>query len=242
MVFNDTTTKLGLLQDCEMKLFGDNGYGQITGNADRLLQFTARINRRQDRFIQLAMAADGRWQYDDTNFTDYTTATTTIVSGQRDYVFDVAMMEIEKVVILPNSSVWTELTPFDINDPRARAYIENNTFNTGIPTQYDKSANSVFLDPVPNFTLLSALKVIFKRGASYFLSTDTTKAPGFAGIFHNYLSTGASLDYAIDRNLTTQIQTLTPVVQLMEDSITDFFSKRSRDEQKVLRPAYKNSR
>lgn len=246
MVFSDTTSKLGLLQDCEMKLFGDNGYTQITSNPNRLLQFTGRINRRQDRFVQLAISADGRWQYDDTNNIDYPEATTTIVSGQRDYPLDVSMMEIESISILgsANTSNYTQIYTIDVTDGSglSRSYIENNPNGGGMPCAYDKTANSIIFNVAPNYTALLGIKVRFKRGTNYFVSTDTVKVPGFPALFHDYLSTGASLDYAVDRNMTTQIGTLGQIVAAKEDTILDFFSKRSKDEQKLIYGAYRSSR
>lgn len=246
MVFNDTLTKLGLLQDCEMALFGDNGYGQITSNPNRLLQFTARINRRQDRFVQLAISADGRWQYADTNNTNYAEATITMTSGQRDYPLDLSMIEIESVSILTpgSTTMYSLIYPMDVEDRNALslAYIENNTNNSGTPIAYDKTENSIVFNCTPNYTVAAGIKVRFKTIANYFISTDTTKVPGFASMFHDYLSRGASLDYAVDRNMTTQITTLSPIVQTKEDAILDFFSKRSRDEQKIIRPIIRSSR
>ena len=229
-----------------MKLFGDNGYGQISGNTNRLYQFTARINRRQDRFIQLAFEADGRWQYDDTNNTDFPVATTNLVANQIDYAFGVDMMEIEKVAVLSSATngIYNIIYPIDISvtNPVTIAYVENNTNNVGVPTAYDKMANSIILQPTPTYSATNGIKVYFKRGANYFVYTDTTKVPGFAGILHEYLSAGASLDYAVDRNMVTQINTLAPKVLAMEDAITSFFSKRSRDEQKIIKPVVKSSR
>ncbi len=246
LVFSDTTNKLGLLQDCEMRLFGDNGYGQITSNPNRLLQFTARINRRQDRFVQLAISADGRWQYDDTNNTDYPEATTAIVSGQRDYPLDVSMMEIESISILgsANTSNYTQIYAIDVTDGSglSRSYIENNPSGGGMPCAYDKTANSIIFNVNPNYSAPLGIKVRFKRGTNYFISTNTTQVPGFPALFHDYLSAGASLDYAVDRNMTTQISTLGTVVLAKEDAILDFFSKRSKDEQKIIRSAYRTTR
>lgn len=243
MVFSDTSTKLGLIQNCETKVFGDDGYGQISGNTNRLYQFTERLNRAQDRFVYLAMSADGRWQYDDTNNTDYPIATTALVSGQRDYTFALEHLEIEKVLILhaATNGQWTLLHPFDQDDPSAQTYLENNTGNTGIPFRYDKKANSIFLDPVPNYSVSAGLKIYFKRGPNYFVYTDTTKVPGFASIFHDYLSLHASTNYAVDRNLANAAN-LNSLLEAKEASIIDFFARRNRDEQLTLSARSNNSR
>lgn len=235
MVFRDDTTKLGLLQHCETTLFGDNAYGRITGDTNLLYQFTARINRAQDRFVYLAMSADGRWQYDDTNYTDYGIATTNIVSGQRDYTLAVTHLEIEKVLILPSatSSNYELIKPMDQDDSDATGYLENTSSNVGTPVRYDKRANSIFFDPTPNYNATAGLKIYFKRGPSYFTYDDTSDVPGFASIFHDYLSLHACRDYAIERNLSNA-KSLDELVQRKEQSILDFFSKRNRDEVTVM--------
>lgn len=235
MVYSDTINKTGILQDAEIALYGDNGYGQITGNPNRLLQFTARVNRRQDMFIKLAFEADGTWDYDDTNYTDFPTATTAIVSGQRDYSFDISMLEIEKVMILPSATATAYVTiyPVDIKDKLYSEIALNNPNNTGTPYRYDKQANSVILDPTPNFSVLAGIKVIFKRPAFYFISTDTSRSPGFSILFHNYLSRGSALDYAVDRIMPIAA-TLVGQVALIEKSISSFYNRRTLDERKTM--------
>jgi hypothetical protein len=245
MLFSDTTTKLGLIQSCEMKLFGDNGYGQISGNTNRLYQFTGRLNRAQDRFVQLAITSDGRWQYDDTNNADYPEATTNIVSGQRDYPLDVTVFEVESVSIISNGgTTYTLIHPFDTTDSGmlSRTYIENNSTNTGTPLAYDKTANSIVFNCIPDYNATAGLKIRFKRGANYFVYTDTTKVPGLPALFHDYLALNASLGYAKDRTMVNQINTLTPQVQEQENAIIDFFSKRSRDESKFIKGVRHSSR
>lgn len=236
MVFNDTTTKLGLIQDCEVRLFGDDGYGQISENTNRLYQFTARINRAQDKFTYLALTADGRWQYDDTNYTDYGIATTNLVSGQRDYTFALEHLEIEKVLILNSASggSWQILKPIDQDDQGVESYLENNTGNTGIPYRYDKRSNSLFFDPVPNYSVSAGLKIYFKRGPSYFVYTDTSKVPGFASIFHDYLSLHAAAHYALDKNMQNA-KSLFSLLTDKEVAIKDYFGSRSKDEPVGLR-------
>ncbi len=237
MVFSDTTTKLGLIQDAEIALFGDSGYGKISGDTNRLLQFTARINRRQDDFVRLALTLDGAWQYDDYNHVngsgeaDFPEATTSIESGRRDYRFNVSMLEIEKVMIYTTatSNDYQTLEPVDINDRLISPIAENNATDTGIPYKYDKKGDTVILYPTPNYNASLGLKIIFKRGPKYFVYTDTATAPGFASIFHNYLSRGAALDYAIDRGMPVATNLATQVAKI-EQQIGAFFNRRILNE------------
>lgn len=233
-VFSDTSTKLGLLQICERKLFGDDGYGQITENTNRLYQFTERINRAQDRFCYLAMTADGRWQWDDDNYTDFAIATTSIVSGQNDYTLNVSHLGIEKVLIKDSGGTWQVITPLDQNDTDAKTYLENNSGNSGTPTKYDKRGNSLLLINTPNYNSSGGLKIYFRRGASYFVYIDTTKVPGFASIFHSYLANHASTYYALDRTMKKAKDWYADLLK-EEEAIKEFFSTgRNKDEQPRL--------
>lgn len=249
MKFNDTLLKDGLLQDCEMKLFGDEGYGKITDDPDRLLQFTARINRKQDKFAFLAMTADGKWQWDDENHVDangkytYNIAKCDLVAGQRDYQFALEMLEIDKVYIKVSATgVYQEIYPVDTDSERGTDSFTNGLDVQGIPYRYDKRANAVFLDVIPSVTIPLGLKIHFKRPAVNFLSTDTDRTPGFPSIFHDYLSTAASYDYAAEHSMPVAGGRLrngsyTGLLLTLKDKETDieaFFGRRSGDERKKV--------
>lgn len=239
MVYSDTSTKLGLLQDCEQLIFGN--YGDITNNSDRLYDFNARINRAYDKLATLIMSCDGRWQFDDTNYTDLPIGSTNIVSGQQDYSFDVEYLDVLKVVLQDSAGIKYILIPIDINDPIALPYLIQPSTIQGIPAYYDKLGGSILLYPTPNYSRTLALTVYYQRKPSYFVYTDTTKPVGISSIFHRYLSLEASSDYAISKGLSTK-NDLAERVKEMEANIEDFYSKRSKDEQKFIRPAFRSSR
>lgn len=238
MVYSDTTTKLGLIQDCEQLVFGN--YGDISGNSSRLYDFTARLNRAYDKAASKIMACDGRWQFDDTNYTDFPIGTTALVSGQADYGLDVEHLSITKVFALDSSGNKYLLQPIDINDPVAISYMKTPTA-TGLPTFYDKTGGSVFLFPTPNYSKAAGLIIYYQRKPSYFTYTDTTKSPGVPAIYHRYLSLTASLDYAVSKGLTMKNDVAT-LVKDMEDDMTEFYSKRSKDESKWISPIIYSSR
>lgn len=248
MVFSDTTTKLGLIQDCEQLVFSN--YGDISNNSDRLYDFTARINRSYDKLATKIMSVDGRWQFDDSNYTDLPIGSTSLVSGQQDYTLDVEYLDIEKVVALDSAGNKVILKPFDINDPIAKVYLTNINTVGGVPLYYDKFGGTLMLHPIPNYNKSLGLVVYFRRKPSYFAYTDTTKAVGVPAIFHRYLSLNASLDYAMSKELSIAggvmrggFKTgLLMMVSEMEDMIEDFYSKRSKDEAKFIRTTYRSSR
>lgn len=240
MVFSDTTTKQGLLQDCEQLVFGN--YGDISNNSDRLYDFTARMNRSLDKVASKIMQVDGRWQWDDTNYTDFPVGSTDIISGQADYTLDVTHLIIEKVTILDSSGSSYVIYPIDIQDPVMFQYLQQPpTQATGQPTYYDKKGNSIILYPTPNYNATAGLTVHYKRPASYFAHTDTTKAPGIPSIFHRYVSLDASLDYAISKGLSVKNDIATLHADI-ENIIQEHYQKRSKDEPKFIRAINYSSR
>lgn len=232
MTFSNTTTKDGIIQDCEFWLFGAN-YGQISGNSNLLNTFTALSNRALDSVSVIAMSSDDRWQYDDTNYTDYPIATTATVLNQHDYVLSASHLRITRVELKDSTGNWKVLTPIDLADiPNARdEFMETS----GIPQYYDKMANSLFLYPAPDYSQSDSIRVYFQREPSYFLSTDTTKEPGFASIFHRLISLKACIDYATANNLTDKITILNTKIKEQEEEIKTFFGRRNRDEKLRIR-------
>lgn len=230
--FSDTSSPYnGLIQECERRLFAGK-YGAISGNTDLLAGFTDRINRGMDRGVQLIERADGRWQWDDTNQTDYPIATTNLVSGQRDYTFATSHIEIIKVEIKDESGNWTYLTPIDIKD---QTYPLEETYEDDAqPRFYDKLANSLFLYPSPNYNSTNGLKIFYKRGPSYFTTSDTTKTPGLNPLFNVYPAIYACRDYAVEQRLTVAGD-MQALLGQMESDMIDSYARRGLDERGKIR-------
>lgn len=252
MKFNDTSAqKDGLIQDCEIKLFGDEGYGKISDDDDRLAQMTNRIRRAQDRFSLLAMTADGKWQWDDTNHVDangkytYNIGYCALEQGKRDYRFALEMLEIDRVYIKTSTTgFYQQIYPVDPDtEPGKYGLIDEQNIQ-GVPYRYDKRADTILLDPIPFADIPLGLKVYFKRSSPYFTITDMDIEPGFASIFHNYLSLHSSRSYAADHSmpqaggrLKNGAYTGWLLDQMnMEEDIKMFFGRRSGDERKQLAP------
>lgn len=230
--FSDTTTKNGLLQDAEIVLFGDNGYTQITSNANRLLTFTQLMNRALDKVSTIIMASDGRWQFDDTNFSDLPIGTTTLVNAQQDYTLSVSHLRILRVEIMDQNGNYNKIEPIDWNDIQSRSMTEFMD-TTGTPQYYDLVGSSIFLYPKPQtayITAIAGMKIYFQREPSYFVSTDTTKVPGFNSLFHRLVSRIACHDYAMARQLP-QKKDLEEQVTILQAELRDFYATRLPDEE-----------
>ena len=152
-----------------------------------LKDMARRCNSALDRFVFLAATANGTWEFDDTNQTDLPIGTTDLFTTQQDYSFASDVLIVEKVLAKDTTGVWNELKARDITEPETEALWKLTSSSVGVPTMYDKFANSLLLSPIPNYNSTAGLKVVFQRGPSYFASTDTTKAPGIPTIFHTYI-------------------------------------------------------
>jgi len=186
LVFNDTSSLKGLVQEYEREIGAD--VGAVSGNTVRLKQFTASANQALDDFTVLALQAGGTWQWDDSNQTDYPIIRTNIVSAQRDYTFTTdesgnLILDIYRVRVADSAGNYKDITPVDLQTSGQFAYTDTAT---GVPTAYDKTANGILFKEIPNYNYTNGLEVYINREGSYFVYTDTTKKAGVPGIFHRY--------------------------------------------------------
>lgn len=242
-VFSNTTTKDGIIQNIERNCgFND---GDVSGNSTLLAYFTGDVNSSLDKVLSIIFEAGGTWQFDDSNHTDYPIITTNIVSGQRDYSFTTdgssnLVLQVYKVFRADSQGNFDEIVPVDVQTGAPANYTDGN--NTGgLPSTYDKTANAIFLDPIPNYNYTAGLKVYINREASYFTTADTTKKPGFAGLFHEYLALRPSYFYCL-RNDISRANGLKQEMLEMENAIAEYYKSREKDAVKTLIGASNNAR
>ena len=108
------------------------------------------INNAYEEVIGWILGADGKWQFDDNNFTTFPEATTTLVEGQKDYSFDVAHLEVLRVQVKNTAGAWFTLNPIDRQDYHEP--LEEVFRNDGTPVKYDKDGSSIVLYPGPAST------------------------------------------------------------------------------------------
>lgn len=233
--FNDTTNYRGLVQKFEREV----GFkrGDVSNNEDRLKEFTVDVNEALDDFFAIALPAAGTWQLDDSNHTDdYTIATTDLFSGQRSYEFITdengnLALDIYRVFIKSeNDSVgYSEIFPVDQQSDILTSGFWDGRNVTGTPGEYDKTGNSIILDPIPGYSAEDGLKVMFNREGSYFSYTDTIKKPGVIGLFHKYFYLKPALEFARREQLAVYSQLVGRVAEV-EDQIKKHYGSRARDE------------
>lgn len=232
-------------------------FSQILSTIDRncktstasysLADKTADINMALDSALSIIFKAGGTWQFDDSNHTDYPIITTNLVSGQRDYAFVTdeqgnLILDIYKVLIAQPDGTFKEITPVDVqSDKDGVSGFFNGLDAQGTPNKYDKTANAIFLDSIPNYSITNGVKIYINRESTYFLTSDTTKKAGFAGTLHEYLALRPSYQYAY-RNSLPNVALLQTEMLLMEKKIDEYYGKREKDVVKRLKPNVENNR
>lgn len=237
--FNVTTSPFnGIIQLIEREIGVDKGY--ISGNATRLGHTTTDINMAWDNYLRIAFKNSGTWQFDDSNHTDYPIIYTDLVADQQDYSFTTdensnLILDIYKIAVLPSATatVYEEIYPVDQQTKdRGRNLVEGNV-DSGVPYQYDKTGNGIFLDERPSYSATNGLKIYINREASYFTTSDTTKKPGCPGNHHTYFAIKPAYEYARRNNLSITNALFNEVLK-MEQEIAADFANRQRDERAQL--------
>ena len=246
--FNDTTNYKGLVQIYEKEI-GVNR-ADISGDSNKLKEFTADCNLALDDFISMAIQSGGTWQFDDSGHSDYPIITTNIVSGQRDYSFTTdgsgnLILDIYRIMIADSGGTFREMESTDqqtltSNNVNTDTFIDGQN-STGTPTRYDKTANGLFLDPIPNYNYTNGLRLHINREGSYFASSDTTKKPGVPGLFHKYFALKPAMDYARRKSLASYPRIELEVAK-MERDIKEYFGKREKDIKRRLRANVENTK
>jgi hypothetical protein len=238
LVFNDTTSLRGLVQEYERECGFD--YGEVSGNTTRLKEFAAGANNGLDEFFKLAIQANGTWKLDDSNHADYAIISADLIAGQRDYPVTKdqdgnAILEVFKAFVAGPDGVFREIFPVSVADGSQDVSTFTDGRNQqGMPSRYDKEANAVILDPVPSYNMRAVeegkrgLKLYVNREAKY-LSYDAPAAyPGIPGLFHRYLALWAAEQVLRRKSAVRYAATKAERVQ-MEVDIKEYFAGRARD-------------
>ena len=240
MVFNDTTTSQGIVQDTYFEVNAD-------ANTYPIADVTRHANTALDNVVTLILGSDKRWSFDSTNATDLPIGTTGLISGQQDYSFDTEYLVIKSIECSDAQGKWFRLKPIDNYDEEC-ALSEFMTTD-GQPVYYDKVGSSILLYPAPNYSISpidtpnGGLRAYFQRKIDYFGATDTTKEPGFAKHLHKYIPLYCAYAYACAKDLSKQ-NSLKARLTFYEGNklqggsdagaISQFYSYREQDDTLVI--------
>jgi hypothetical protein len=233
-----------MIQLCESEL-GFN-LGDISGNVSLLKQFTFYLNLGVSEAWSVILPASGKWTLDDINQTDNPIVKTDLISGQRNYTFTDdssgnAILEIFKVFVKDTSGVFHEIDAVDQNTETVTALTDGRN-QSGMPTKYDLIANGISFDYVPDYSSTKGIMMLIDREATEFVTTDTTKKPGFAGQFHEYPVLSACYRYAAGpRQLPCKTDLLDRKTK-MEKKMQEYYADRDRGNRKRMTPSVDSTR
>lgn len=222
MYFNPTDKSNSIIGDIDFLLFGDSS---TLNDSYSLADRTRNVNITLDETVAEMFKADPNWDYDDTSNTDFPIATTDLIASQDNYSFPDTTLVINRVRIMdPNGDMKTL-------EPVTRAELTDAELaSTGTPTSFYKKGGSFFPVPIPNYGATTGVEVEFQRGANHFETTDTDVAPGFNSLFHQILSVGASLRYAVANGMREKVSFLKGMKDEITLSIREHYQTRSKDE------------
>lgn len=243
MQYNDTTTRTGIIQDCEF-LTGIGKEG-ISGNATLLQEFTRLANAWFHKVVTMILKAQDEWDFDDKNLTDYPVATTPMTTA-RDIVFPASLkiLKIKRVDISYDGSTYNRATPIDSEE--IANGLGNDTTVDGLfsktSPKYDPRSNSIWVYPRASQAEVDAgatARVEFAREGDEFTTSDTAQEPGFDEPFHRMIPLGMSFDWAMVKGLP-QKNDIFAMLQDYEIRLKDYYGKKVDDRQASLKGAYVN--
>lgn len=225
MVYNDITNLNGIIQE-EERLTG-LGYGSISGDAEKLKEFTSLNNIGNKQIWHLIHESSGNWQYDDANNTDLPPATTNIVSGTATYVIPEDALTINRIEIKDSAGTWFKLKPITLEEiPTEGEFMTDS----GTPRYYRALDNVITVYPSPNYDSTDGLKVFYDRGCVDFTTSDTTTKAGFASPYQFLLPIKVSLMWLKASNPTSpKIPMLVQDEARLEKALVEFYGKRFKD-------------
>lgn len=200
MIFNDTTNRQGIIQDCEDTCgLGSTG---ITADTALFQQFVRWCNNWAKKGAAIAIMAMDGWDFDDPAWTTYPSGTYTGTTD-RDYVIagTLKMLKIKKVAIDYNGDGnYVDADPIDTDElAKVRKSGDVDNYYTTSDPKFDSIGNAIFV--FPKFTQAQVdagakVYIEFYREPKEFATSGTdSQEPGFASPFHNLISRGASLEY-----------------------------------------------
>ena len=220
MVYSDTSTNQGILQECESILF-DSDYGKITNSTTLKQTFTRHANKALNKVSALILRHDNSWEFFDYNSDYLPIDTHNLVSGQDDYTFEDYHKKILKVRIKDTNGNWKTLKHIS-----RRQLSDSQLAQTGIPEYFDPLGSSVILTPTPNYSSTGGLELQFQDAMEFFTVNDTDKEPGFDSMFHPLIPMWMSYFYAFNKRLDIA-KDLRQEILVMEEELKEHINQRN---------------
>lgn len=233
MFFSDTINKNGLVQEIDFICGTDSTSYPIEDKTRNINIHYYRVGILHWRFSPI-------WNFDDSNYTTHSIASTNLVNDQSDYELPTTLIAIERVAILNKEGDECDLIERNYDEIADVAEYQEPA---GLPRYYAKRGNSIWLFPKVNtsdVTATNGLKLYLTRLVDPFVKTDTSKEPGFNAGFHRVLSLGASTDYLMINKPNLYDRVKVEYNALLDDLI-NFLKQRQKDDRRlILEPRSEN--
>lgn len=200
------------------------------------------INAGLEELVGEIISADGRWQYDDTNYTDLPVGTGTLIEGQQTYSFASEYLDITMIEILnKDGNRYEKILPLDhteLGDQSPEQYFgteSNGDPKKGVVNYYDKVGDTIYLYFAPSATyntLAAGMRIWFKRTVDLFTASDTTQEPGLPSSYHSILSYMAAIPYCM-KYKKDRVPLYEKKVMEMKKNLLKFYARREKDSRKI---------
>lgn len=242
MQFNSETNGLDLYSDARY-LCGLDETSDTTSYP--IKAFTRNANKAMDRATYLILKANG-WNipYDDGNSgSELLDTSNAITGGMTKLAMSVTWLKIARVRIKDQNGNWITLS----ENPRKAQNDVQLTAPAGVPQTYYILGGYLYFDKPTNYAFANGIEIQFQRGPSYFIYTDTTKTPGFASVFHTYVSMFAAREFCKVNDLENRVAQLNNDIGSppdlensepgsgVEKEIMDYYSMRDADQNVSIR-------
>lgn len=208
MVFNDTSTYLGLCQDANFWC----GLDRTDTTTYPTSEKTRNGNAWYRKAVAIIRKASGAWLPDDVNNTDLLINKTDLVVNQDNYSLPAGYGRIERMEVKDSTGDWSLVDIMYLREvPTA---LEEFNATSGLPTRAIVLGNSYRLNPVSDRTSSDgdSLRVYTTQDIDAFTASDTTQEPGFHQDYHRYISLGMAYDFLCandkDGNKTDRVKTM----------------------------------
>lgn len=204
MQFNSVSDSAGLVQDADFWAGTDANKYTLVHKARNATEWLKKVG------IWIWQASSS-WKFDDSNLTTLPIAQRDLVANQQDYTLPTSIFKLDRVEVMDAEGNYKRLIPFDKSQIGGTESMDEFLATAGMPVYYDVEGNSLNLYPKPSatdVTIADGLQIYVGRDVDPFVSTDTTKEPGFSEYFHRIVSIGMALDYAIAKGLKDKASSL----------------------------------
>jgi len=191
MSFSDTTNLDGIIQDCEDKI--KMGDGWISGNPTRMMKFTRYANQVLSAVWHNIFMVYSGWQFDDSNHTDLPQAATDASATVSKYALPDEGLTVKRIDIKDAAGNWIKELP--LYTEKIEGAVTDFMGAAGVPRGYRLVGKTIEFFPAFSYDSNEGIKVYFDREMTNFLTTDTTKAPGFASAYHEIVPTGMAMKW-----------------------------------------------